>query len=458
MPTSDRKMVLGCIVDAYGGHQSAWIATDLTKVGGRDPANDPGHYARFAKRCEAAKMDFLFVTDFPAVPDGSMDQISRQALSTNVFEPATILTVMACATSHIALVATISTSYYEPYNVARLIGSVDHISNGRAGWNVVTTRNRAASVNFGKEDLDDHAVRYERAAEFVDAVTSLWDCWEDDAIVMDKESGRYFDPAKVHPADFRGKHFSVRGPLNMARPPQGWPLITQAGGSEPGRELAARTADVVFIQAPTIEVAKEFYDDLKSRTYKYGRKPDDLKIVCGIITIVGEDEADAQRKSDLVSRHIHEDIGRQIITGVLDVDLSDVDYDSPIPIDRLPEQSNKGQTYYKALRGYVEQGMTFRQIASRFAEARVGSIVKGSPTQVADHMQQWFEAGACDGFMMRGMSVQDNIPDICDLIIPELQRRGLARTEYTGGTSRENLGLPRPAGRHSGAVPRAEAG
>lgn len=445
--TAARTMTLGCIVDSYGGHQSAWFTASSTASGGADPATSVKHYVTFAQICEAAKIDFLFVTDFPAMPDGTFEQLSRSSISVNVFEPLTILSAMAMVTDRIGLVATASTSYTEPYNVARMFASVDHISGGRAGWNVVTTRNRACSYNFGKDDLDDHATRYERAAEFVDVVTGLWDSWDENAVLRDTDTGRYFDPARVHTLDYKGKYYSVKGPLNIARSPQGRPLITQAGGSEAGKELAAETADVVFIQAPTIAVAKAFYDDLKARLGKFGRKPEDVKILCGIITIVGDDAADAQAKSEAVSRHIDPSIGRQMVAGVLDVDLSDVDYDSPIPPEKIRAESNKGQTYFKAITDFVAQGMTLRQIAARFAEARVGSLVKGSPGEVADHMQKWFEAGACDGFMLRAMTVEDNLTDICDRVIPELRRRGLVREDYTGTTARENLGLPMPQNR-----------
>lgn len=444
---ASRQMATALILDAFGGHQAAWLSAERSA---HNPSTDIAHFIEIARTAERAKLDFVFVADFPAIPDGSMEQLSRSAVSMSVLEPATLLTALASATQHIGVLGTASTSYYEPYNVARLWGSLDHISGGRAGWNVVTTRSRSASYNFGKDDLDEHDTRYERAEEFVDVVTGLWDSWDDDAFIRDYDEVRYFDPDKLHTLNHEGKFFNVRGPLNLSRSPQGRPVISQAGGSDAGKELAAKTADVVFINAPSLEFAQNFCKDLKGRMAKYGRSPDELKILSGITIVTGSTIEEADAKIESVSRNIHPEIGRQMIAGVLDVDLSDVDYESQIPSEKLRDGSNKGQTYFGVIKKFVEEGKTLREIAARFAEARVGSTVKGTPGQIADQMQQWFEAGGSDGFMLRAMTVPDNLRDICEEVIPELQRRGLVRTEYTGKTLRDNLGLSYAPSRYAG--------
>lgn len=449
MSGSNRQMAMALILDAYGGHQAAWLHGERAA---RDPSTDIHHFTAIARKAEKAVIDLVFVADFPAIPDGTPEQLSRSAISLNVLEPATLLTAIAMSTTHIGVLGTASTSYFEPYNVARLWGSLDHISGGRAGWNVVTTRSRSASYNFGKDDLDEHDTRYARADEFVEVVTGLWDSWDDDAFKRDRNEARYFDPEKLHVLDHKGKFFNVRGPLNLGRSPQGRPVISQAGGSEPGKELAAKTADVVFIQAPTLAFAQAFYKDLKSRMAKYGRSPDDLKIVCGISMATAGSAQEAQRQVAEISKNIHPDIGKQMIGGTIDADLSDVDYDEPIPKTKFRAESNKGQTYFSVIKKFADEGMTLREIAARFAEARVGSIVAGTPSDVADQMQTWFEERGCDGFMMRAMTVPENLNDICDNVIPELQRRGLMKSCYSGTTLRDNLGLKYAPSRYASAA------
>ncbi|GGZ11251.1 LLM class flavin-dependent oxidoreductase [Novosphingobium colocasiae] len=446
---TSRQMVTSLILDAFGGHQAAWLTAPRSSA---NPSTDIAHFVDIAQRAEKAKLDFVFVADFPAIPDGSLEQLSRSAVSMSVLEPATLLTALAMSTKHIGVLGTASTSYYEPYNVARLWGSLDHISGGRAGLNVVTTRSRSASFNFGKDDLDEHDTRYERADEFVEVLNGLWDSWDDDAFIRDYDEVRFFDPTKLHTLDHKGKFFNVRGPLNLSRSAQGRPVISQAGGSEAGKELAAKTADVVFINAPTLEFAQNFYADLKGRLAKFGRQQDELKIVSGLTIVTGSTQEEAERRTADVSRHIHPEIGRQMISGVLDTDLSDVDYDSRIPQSKILDNVNKGQTYFGLIRKFVEEGRTLREIAAHFAEARVGSIVKGTPEQIADKMQAWFEARGSDGFMMRAMTVPGNLDDICEEVIPELRRRGLVRTEYTGDTLRENLGLDVAPSRYLGRI------
>ncbi len=444
--STTRQMRLGAHFHPTGHHVAAWLHPDAD----RDAPVNFRHYVRAIQTAERAKFDFMFLADAVAMREANLAGLSRWPQYVAYFEPLTLLSGLAAVTEHIGLAATCSTSFTEPYNLARYFASLDHISGGRAGWNVVTTSNPAAAWNYGRTKLDEHANRYAQAREFVDVVCGLWDSWDDDAFPRDRESGVYFDPSKLHYLRHEGEHFSVRGPLNVARPPQGYPVIIQAGGSEPGRELAAETAEVVFTIPNALGQAQEFYADVKGRMAKFGRDPDQLKILPSINPIVGETEARAEETFQYLQSKVHEDVGRVLLAGELGgMDLFDLPVDSPFPIERLKHTTDAGHTHFsKAVEIIERDHPTIRELYLRYTAARGALPLRGTPVQIADQMQHWFEAGAGDGFMIAFSHLPGGLNDFVRLVIPELQRRGLFREEYEGTTLRENLGLARPRSRY----------
>lgn len=351
-------------------------------------------------------------------------------------------------TSHIGLTATASTSYNEPYHVARKFASLDHISGGRAGWNLVTSVQDAEAQNFGRDSHFGHAERYDRAREFAEVVRGLWDSWEDDAFLRDVDSGLYFDRNKLHNLDYKGKHFSVKGPLNVPRPPQGHPVIVQAGASEAGMELAAEFAEVVFCSPNSLKVAKEYYANLKGRMERFGRDPDSLKVLPGISPIVGSTINEAEEKFDEIQSMIDPIVAREILGTVLGyVDLSNYDFDGPLP--DLPETNASKSTVDELIKMAKEENLTMRDLAMRVAGARGKLVMKGTPKHIADFMEGWLHDHATDGFNILPSILPASLDDFVDLVIPELQHRGLFRLEYGGSTLRENLGLMRPVSRYS---------
>lgn len=439
-------MSIGLIFQPMGNHPASWLCSDAPR--GAEVNID--HYTNIARIAESGALDFMFFADVPAIRDGRMDAIKRWPLYASQFEPITLLGALAAGTSRIGLAATASTSYAEPYNVARQFASLDHISRGRVGWNVVTTSASAAAFNFGKDARDEHAKRYARANEFLRIVTGLWDSWEDDAFVRDHDRGIFFEPEKLHRLDFKGEHFSVRGPLNVPRTPQGHPVIIQAGGSEPGKEMAAETAEVVFTADSNIEAGKRFYRDLKGRMAKFGRSPDQLKILSGLNPIFARTRAEAEDRFGALQAAIHPDVGREILSNDLDgVDLSDVPLNSPIPESKLPADIEGGKSYLKYIKQWMADGpLTVRQLYEKYAPGRGGNFIVGSAVDVADMMEAWFKAQAADGFMIGLSYVPSDAQRFVDLVVPELRRRGLFRKDYTGRTLRDHLGLSRPASRH----------
>ncbi len=322
----NEMMRLGAFFHPTGNHVAAWLHPEAQI----DAGTNFKHYARLAQTAEKGKFDLMFLADALAVRDGKLAALSRWPQYMAYFDPVTLLSAIAALTEHIGLVATATTSYNEPYNIARKFASLDHISGGRAGWNVVTSSNLSEAHNFGREQHFEHGERYDRALEFADIVCGLWDSWDDDAFMRDRASGRYFDPAKVHVLNHKGKHFSVRGPLNVARPPQGHPVIFQAGSSEVGRELAARTAEGVFTPQHSLAGAQEFYRDLKGRMAKYGRAPEALKIMPGLNAIVGRTAKEADEKHRYLQSLIHPDVGLELLSNALGgFDLSEYDLDGP---------------------------------------------------------------------------------------------------------------------------------
>jgi FMN-dependent oxidoreductase (nitrilotriacetate monooxygenase family) len=342
------------------------------------------------------------------------------------------------------LIATASTTFDEPYHIARRFASLDHISGGRAGWNVVTTSNPDAALNFGLEDHVEHDERYRRAREFHSVVTGLWDSWADDAWLRDQESGVFFEPSKLHVLNHKGEHLSVRGPLNIARPVQGWPVIVQAGASEAGRQLAAETAEVIFGSSRTIEDAQRFYADVKARMVTLGRNPDHLKVLPGALVIVGATMAEAQAKKAQLDSLVHPDSGVPNLSIRLGVDASRFELDAPLPELPVTNQGQSGQAAMVALAR--RDNLTVRQLA-QIAGGYGGLSFVGTPGTIADEMQAWLEGEACDGFNVMFPTVPAGLDAFVDLVVPELQARGLLRREYEGTTLRDHLGLPRPANR-----------
>ena len=435
-----RQMKLAAFVSRDGSyHLAGWRHPDAFADGGTNVQR----WIEMAKILEDAKFDMLFIAD--GISSSGVDHLesmSHAARATG-FEPLTLLSALSSVTERLGLAATIPTTWLEPYLVARLVASLDHLSSGRAGWNLVTGRNSEDAKNFGRESHYSYGDRYDRAEEFIDVVTGLWDSYDDDAVLMDKESGRFFDPAGLHFLNHRGKHFSVKGPLSVTRPPQGHPVVIQAGDSEPARELAARTAEAMFTAQLSVEAARVFYADVKGRMAKFGRAPDDLKILPGVNLYVGRTAEEAEEKFDKLVSLIPKSYAIQQLSVQLGgFDLSAYPPDGPMPqVDATLSRGNP----MKWLEFAKQENLTLLQTALRAAASKSHWVLKGTPKHVADQMEHWFTTGACDGFNLLPPIVPGDLTAFAELVLPELRRRGLFRTEYEGKTLRENLGLSRPA-------------
>ena len=440
------QMHVGVFFKNTGHHIAAWRHPGAQM----DAGINIRHYAECARTCERAGFDFIFFADSAAVREAPLEVLSRSSQYTAYFEPITLLSALAMVTEHIGLVSTATTSYNEPYHVARKFASLDHISGGRAGWNVVTSGNFAEAYNFGRDEHYEHDFRYERAKEFVDVVLGLWDSWDDDAFVYDREGGRFFDPSKLHQLGHQGEFFKVRGPLNIPRPPQGYPVIFQAGTSEVGRELAAATAEGVFTSELTLESSIAHYRDVKGRMAKYGRDPGHMKILPGCTAIVAPTAAEADEKNRYLQSLIHPVVGREYIAGLLGMDLSDCDLDGPLP-DR-PSKKSMGGTFRNITEMAKREGLSIRQVYERLAGAHGKLSLVGSVMDVADTMEAWFHAHACDGFILQPSYMPGELDDIGEMLVPELRNRSLIRESYAGATLRENMELPRPASRYARAT------
>lgn len=445
MNTRSDKMKLGALFHPTGNHVAAWLHPK-SQI---DAGVNFRHYRQLALVAEAAKFDLLFFADASAVRGGNLEALTRWPQYMAYFEPTTLLSALAAVTEHIGLVATATTSYNEPYNIARRYASLDHISNGRAGWNVVTSSNEDESMNFGREYHYAHADRYRRATEFVDVVRGLWDSWEDDAFMRDRVTGRYFDAEKLHTLNHSGDHFRVRGPLNIARPPQGHPVIAQAGGSDAGRDLAGQTAEIVFSAQHTLPAAKQFYDDIKSRAERYGRQRHQVKIMPGLNPVIGTTRTEAEDKHQFLQTLILPEVGLELLSNALGgVDLRGCDIDRPLPPHVISVQTNGGkETVQTVLELASREKLTVRQLYMKLAGARGQRTLIGTPGDIADEMEAWFNAEAVDGFLIHPAVLPDDFSDFTQQVVPELQRRGLFRLEYEGTTLRQNLGLSRPKNR-----------
>ncbi|MBR7793849.1 LLM class flavin-dependent oxidoreductase [Undibacterium sp. FT147W] len=428
-----RELKLGAFLLHNGHHVAAW----------RHPQADTGAdplrlYQHLAKTAERACFDAVFFADSVALTSG-----------VGGLEPLTLLSAIAAVTDRIGLIGTATTTYNEPYHVARKFASLDRISRGRAGWNLVTSDNAAEAANFGRTEHVGHAERYERAKEFHQVVQGLWDSWEDDAILNDKQNAIQFDPQKLHTLQHRGKHFSVAGPLNVSRSPQGKPITVQAGGSETGKNLAAETADVVFTAHPTLASAQAFYQDLKARVEKAGRHRDDLKIMPGLFPVVAKTQEEAQQKFQLLQYLVTPKDGIALLGRMIgNFDLTPYSVDEPLP--ELPLTDNGQQSRQKLLTQLAQgENLTIRELYLRIAGGRGHFTLIGTPEHIADQIQLWFENGAADGFNIMSPYLPGGLEDFTELVVPELQRRGLFRTSYAGTTLREHLGLNFPKNRYA---------
>ncbi len=442
MMRAPRRMLrLGAFLIAPGYHIASWRHPHAHADGG----HDFGHYRDLVLTAERGLFDMVFLSDGLGIriPFENADELSRQGRIIQ-FEPLTLLSALAVHTTHIGLAATASTTYYEPFTLARGFASLDHLSGGRSGWNVVTSVTDAEARNFNLDRQPDHAARYHRAREFMEVVTGLWDSWEDDAFLFDKASGRFFDPEKLHVLGHRGEHFQVRGPLNVARPPQGYPVIVQAGASPDGQDFAARWAEVVFTAAHDLEQARAFHKSMKDQAVGHGRDPEQVKVMPGLFPVVGRTMAEAEDKYAALQELVDPVVGIGLLRMLLGgADISHLPVDGPLPeLPRTEGSTSRQDLVYDKAR---KEGLTIRQLYQSLSGGRGHRIVIGTPRTIADELQEWFENGGADGFNVMPPVLPDGLDDFVDMVVPELQRRGLFRTAYEGGTLRENLGLDRPS-------------
>ncbi len=426
-----RQMHLGLFLLGTGSHTGGWRHPGATRS-----FQDIDVVLDIARAAEAAKFDLIFMGDnLNADPKGHPSFTLR-------LEPLTLLSAVAVATKHIGLGGTVSTTFSDPFTVARAFASLDHISHGRAAWNAVTTANASAAVNFGI-DHPDHGRRYERAGEFVDVVKGLWDCWDDDAVVADAETGLFIDPDKVHPLNHEGAFFKVKGPVNIGRSPQGQPIVLQAGGSEAGIALAARTADVVFSVVQDFEEARTAYAQVKQAVPRYGRSPEHVTVLPGVMPVVGRTDREAYDKLAILQSYTSGGSGINVLSERFGIDLSKYDLDGPVP--ELPLADHYHSFTRVLLSKARRENMTLRDLYHLTVAARGHWVLCGSAERVADTLQQWFEEGAADGFNIMPATHPEGFDDFTGMVVPILQERGLFRRDYSGSTLRDHLGLGRPA-------------
>jgi FMN-dependent oxidoreductase (nitrilotriacetate monooxygenase family) len=446
MSSPQRQLHFNAFLMSSGHHEAAWRLPESNPFAN----TDLGHWRDLAQIAERATFDSLFLADGPAV------RANPQYRPASALEPTILLTALAGATSHIGLIATASTTYNAPYNLARRFASLDHVSGGRAGWNIVTTADIASAQNFGLDDRPGHRERYARAAEFVDVSIRLWDSWEDGAELGDKAAGIYADPARIHPVDYEGDYFRVRGPLNVPRSPQGRPLLVQAGSSEDGREFAARYAEAIFTAQQTLADGQEFYADMKRRARRLGRDPAQIKILPGIVPVIGSTEAEAHALSDELEELITPAYGLDQLAKLLEVPPGILELDRPLPAEVFGRPLVEGaQSRAELITGLARrEDLTVRELIGRLGGGRGHRTFTGTPEQVADTIQDWFDRGAADGFNVMPAALPSGLRAFADHVIPIFRRRGLFRTEYTGQTLRDHYGLSRPASQFTATCPR----
>jgi FMN-dependent oxidoreductase (nitrilotriacetate monooxygenase family) len=430
-----RPLHLNAFLHAPGHHEAAW----------RHPASaghrllDVDYHVELARTAERGLFDAVFLADSLAV------RTRPDATAAGGLEPLTLLTALATATEHIGLIATASTTFYEPYILARTLASLDHISHGRAGWNVATGGDLAEAANFSLDEPVEHAVRYERAAEFLDVATQLWDSWADDAVVHDRRAGRYTDPERIRQVEHTGLFFKVRGPLNVQRTPQGWPLLVHTASSADGQEFAARYAEVVLTAQQNLADAAAFAREVKSRAAAYGREADVPVVLPGIAPVIGSTEAEARRLARELTELQLVEPGVSQLSDLLDVDVSGLDPNRPIPAGLLPREEELTDHRFALITDLaIRERLTVRQIVARLGGGRGHRVVVGTPEQIAASMQEWSQAGAADGFTVAPPILPGGLETFVDQVVPVLQRRGLFRTEYELGTLRDRFGVARP--------------
>ncbi|WP_433207852.1 LLM class flavin-dependent oxidoreductase [Nocardia sp. CA-107356] len=427
-----KQFHLNAFLMGVGHHEAAWRhpRTEERRV------LDVRHFQELGQIAERGKLDSVFFADGLAVGP----RIERNTLA--VFEPLTLLAAIAAATERVGLIATASSTYNEPFNLARKFASLDHISSGRAGWNIVTSANEQEAFNFGFDAIPEHAGRYERAQEFVDVTVRLWDSWESSAIVLDPDEGVFADPDKVHTIEYASERFRVKGPLNSPRSPQGRPLLVQAGSSESGKDFAARYAEAVFTAQRTLEEGQAFYRDLKARLLKYGRSADDLKVLPGLVPFIADTREQAlaleQEFTDLISP----DYALRQLSSLLGVDLTEYALDAPLP--PLPQESDieGGKSRFTLVKDLAErENLTVGQLIGKLGGGRGHRTIAGTPTEIADELQSWFDNGAADGFNIMPPYLPGGLEEFVDRVVPILQERGLFRTDYTATSLRGHYGL-----------------
>ena len=433
---AQRQLKLGAFMRPASIHTGAWRYPGAWP----DMNFNIAHMRQSIQALEHAKFDAFFMADHMAVLNMPVEALKRSHTVTS-FEPFTLLSALSQVTQHIGLVATGSTTFDVPYHIARRFASLDHLSGGRAGWNIVTTSNPDAALNFGMGELMEHGERYERAREFYDVVTGLWDSWADDAFIRDAESGVFLDPARMHVLGHKGEFLSVRGPLNIARPVQGWPVIVQAGASDAGRRLASETAEAVFTSVGNIEAGRAFYADVKGRMEKIGRSRDHMKILPACFVVVGASAEEAKEKRAKLDSLVNYANAIASLSIALGTDASKFDPDGPLP--EIPESNQSKSGRERAIALAKRENLSVRQLAQRLG-GYSGLAMVGTAKTIADQMQEWLETDAADGFTIMFPYLPGGLEDFCAQVVPELQRRGIFRSEYEGKTLRENLGLPRP--------------
>jgi FMN-dependent oxidoreductase (nitrilotriacetate monooxygenase family) len=444
-----RQIKLGMFLRPAAHHIAGWRHPDAWADGGLNFER----YVEIARAAERGLFDMMFSADALSGERYDRDTLSRTSYVAWI-DPMSLLTALAPVTQNIGLCCTSTTTYDEPYHIARRFASLDLISGGRSAWNLVTSANDNESKNFGREVHMPKADRYRRAREFVEIVRGLWDSWDDDAFVFDKAEGRFYDPDKRHVLDHAGEFFKVRGPLTVSRSPQGQPVVVQAGASDDGRQLAAETAEVVFCAHQSVDAARSYYGDVKQRMVRYGRDPDHLKVMPGLGVMVALTRQEAEDKYQELQDLIHPEVGVALLSKYLFFDLRGYDIDGPVPVVEQKGQPSRSQLLSETARA---EGLTIRQLYQRIAGGRGHFQVVGSPKDIVDPMEEWFTTGAADGFNIIPPFFPNSLDEFNALVVPELQRRRLYRTAYEGKTLRENLGLPRPASRYAQAATKRQA-